>query len=182
MRKSAIILFSLLYVLAVKAHTYVEHSVLGQADFVKIQVSETGLHKITYEQLQQMGLDPQKVRIYGYGGGMLPQSFMQSKIDDLPEVPYFKHTKDGSFKKGDYLLFYAQGSITWSYSGGRFRHTRNPYSDYGYYFLTDEPGNATDIQTERNTTAHPLTNLTLTSPQYQVYEKDLHNILDPISG
>ena len=185
MRKSLIIfiLSLLLYVVAIKAHTYADHSVLSQADFVKVQVSETGLHKLTYEQLQQMELNPERVRIFGYGGGMLSQNFMQAKIDDLPEVPYYKHTAEqGSFKKGDYILFYAQGSFTWSFLGSRFRHTRNPYSDYGYYFLTDGLGSASDFQAKKKTDAHPKENLTLVSPQYKVHENDLCNLIDPISG
>lgn len=42
----------------------------------------------------------------------------------------------------DFFLFYGCGVIKWDYdkSTGSFIHTNNPYSNYGYYFLTDATG------------------------------------------
>ena len=49
------------------------------------------------------------------------------KYDDLKEVPTCSY--------GGKRLFYAVGTETWS-DPEELTRTRNPYSDYGYYFLT----------------------------------------------
>ena len=113
-------------------HTYADQSVLQQGTWVKIRVSETGVCRMSFSELQSAGLNPQQVRVFGYGGAQLEQDFTKRKIDDLPQVPVYV----GS----DYILFWAQGPIDWSYNGSRFSHTRNTYSDYGYYLLTDDAG------------------------------------------
>ena len=39
----------------VHARTYAEHSVLASGTWVKIRVSETGICKLTYDQIKEMG-------------------------------------------------------------------------------------------------------------------------------
>ena len=118
--------------MAAGIHTYTEQSVLSNGRWVKIRVSESGVCRMTFAQLQEAGLNPRQLRVFGFGGAMLTQDFMQPKIDDLPQVPVYV----GS----DYVLFWVQGPVSWSYDGTRFAHTRNTYSNYGYYFLTDNTG------------------------------------------
>ena len=118
--------------IAVSAHTYAPHSVLSSGKWVKMSVTETGMHYLTYDELQRAGLNPQELRIYGYGGGRLTQNFQLKKIDDLPQVPYFVVTgSDGVFNSGDYVVFYAQGLEKWEYNGARFSRANNPYSRKG---------------------------------------------------
>ena len=164
-------------------HTYAPHSILREGHWVKIQVSETGVHQITYEELLDAGLQPDQVRIYGYGGAMLTQAFNVRKIDDLPAVPFWMEKgADGIFGKGDYILFYAQANISWSYNGVRFIHTRNPYSDYGYYFLTDNVGEQRLLnQVAASIDAEEATDVT-TFANYMLHEKDLINLLDVSKG
>ena len=113
-------------------HSYVSQSRLAEGKWVKIRVKETGVCRMSFSEIESAGLNPQQLRVFGYGGAMLEQNFQKSKIDDLPQVPVYI----GS----DYVLFWAQGPIAWSYNGSRFEHSRNTYSDYGYYFLTDNVG------------------------------------------
>lgn len=144
MKQSLFILCISLFSIAVFSatrHTYVDESVLSDGKFIKLRVNETGVYAITYEELKEWGLQPENVRILGYGGNMLNENFTLPKRDDLPSVAFYMHKgTDNVFNKGDYILFYARGSIGWRYSGDRWRHTRNPYSDYGYYFLSDSAG------------------------------------------
>ena len=96
-------------------HTYTDQSVLNNGHFVKISVSETGVHVITYEQLKSWGIEPAQLRILGYGGGMLSENFMLHHWDDLPSVAFYMHKgADDVFNAGDYVLFYAQGPVTWT--------------------------------------------------------------------
>lgn len=162
------------------AHTYVSTSVLSSGNWIKMRVSETGIHCLTYDDLAAAGLNPANVRIYGYGGAMLNQNFRLDKIDDLPSVAFYMNTgDDGVFNQGDYILFYAQGVDSWEYSNRRFIHTRNPYSRYGYYFLTDNAGEQKLISS-----ANALTNYAYTAntfKAYMVHDIDSVNLVD-VSG
>ena len=162
------------------SHTYASNSVLAQGKFVKVRIVNTGIYKLTYDDLASMGVEPANVRIFGYGGNVLDQSFSSAKIDDLPELAiYMNKGDDGVFNPGDYVLFYAQGIQKWSYdvSKSMFTHTINSYSKYGYYFVTSDTGSGKRILAEKITlpetpTINPVTEFT----DYQVYEKDLQNL------
>ena len=114
---------------------YAESSVLSTGDWYKIQVDQTGIYKLTYEQLVDMGVkNPANVSVFGYGGPQLPESFLEPYIDDLPQLAiHMEKGSDGIFGKGDYILFYAQGPIKWKYDKSTkcFEHEVNTYSFYG---------------------------------------------------
>ena len=161
-------------------HSYVPVSAMSSGKLVKIQVGESGIYRITYEALRDMGINPQQVRLLGYGGGMLSQDFMQRKIDDLPSVGfYMEKGTDGVFGVGDYIVFYGQGTTTWDYADGRFAHTRNPYSEYGYYFVSDNVGEQRLLEKESTVLnidedAHEIKTFT----DLYVHEEELVNLLD----
>src|SRR5690606_21110782 len=98
-------------------HSYTTNSVLSQGTFHKIRITESGVYKLTYEDLTSIGLNPEHVRVFGYGGAMLEQDFSLPIIDDLPETPvWMEKGNDGIFNAGDYILFYAQGTTRWQYN------------------------------------------------------------------
>lgn len=147
------------------ASAYTASSVLGDGRWYKIRVSQSGIHKLTRKALASMGFkDPSKVRIYGYGGALLPETGLENMTDDLPELPAM-HTSDG-------ILFYAKGPLSWSMRmDGSYRHTWNTFSEYGYYFLTSDdsvmPTAIPELQPESGT----FTTVT-EGPDYALYEKD----------
>ena len=163
-----------------KTRTYTTTSVLAQGKFVKIRITDSGIFKLTYEDLVSMGVDPGNVRIFGYGGSVLAQSFSLPKIDDLPEVAiYMNKGSDGVFNSGDYILFYAQGINKWSYDKTKsmFTHVVNSYSGYGYYFVTSDAGTGKRI--EGKTIDLPASQTINTIEEfidYQVYEKEILNL------
>ena len=111
---------------------YASNSLLSEGKWVKIRVDKTGIYKLSYADLKNMGFsDPSKVSVHGYGGWPLDEDFSKEYIDDVPSTPVWR----GS----DYLLFYGKGPVKWEYdsSSQTFVHTNNPYSLYGYYFVTD---------------------------------------------
>ena len=149
-------------------HSYTDQSVLSSGHWVKIRVSESGVCRMSFSQLQQAGLNPQQLRVFGYGGAMLDQDFMADKIDDLPQVPVYV---------GDnYVLFWVQGPISWKYNGTRFSHTRNTYSEYGYYFLSDDAGSPLAPTAGEAVSGTP-TDVT-SYIHYAVHEKDSLNLID----
>ena len=121
--------------LTTTASSYSSSSVLASGAWAKIRVSESGICRLTSDVVSQAGFsDISKVRIYGFGGALVPEQLTQEWIaghDDLPEVAVCP--KDGQ------LYFYAYGPV--SYTGNTVTtRTRNPYSDYGYYFITQADG------------------------------------------
>lgn len=114
---------------------YAAHSVLATGRWAKIRVSETGVYQLTDSLIRQAGFtDMSRVKVYGYGGNLQNEQLVASELaasDDLPEVPTC--TINGR------RLFYAKGPVSWT-SNTAAKRTRNPYSDYGYYFLTESDG------------------------------------------
>ena len=110
---------------------YADHSVLASGKWAKIRVPSTGVYQLTDELIRKAGFtDLQKVKVYGYGGRLQNEQLESEELiatDDLKEVPTC--WVDGR------RLFYAYGTVSWD-SNTATRRTRNPYSDTGYYFLT----------------------------------------------
>ena len=116
---------------------YAEHSVLREGNWAKISVAESGFYELTDELVRKAGFsDASKVKIYGYGGALQPERLTGDYLtatDDLKELPTC--TMNGK------RVFYGVGPVNW-YNKESLARTRNPYADYGYYFLTeseDEP-------------------------------------------
>jgi len=122
---------------------YASNSVLASGDWFKIKVDKSGMYKLTYEQLQSMGFDvsanPANIAIFGNGGSLLPEDSDLFRHDDLVENPIeVVGGNDGNFGPGDYVLFYAEGPVVWSYNyfTDNFSHQTNYYDNYSYYFVT----------------------------------------------
>lgn len=116
---------------------YAEHSVLREGNWAKISVAESGFYELTDELVRKAGFsDASKVKIYGYGGALQPERLTGDYLtatDDLKELPTC--TMNGK------RVFYGVGPVNW-YNKESLARTRNPYANYGYYFLTeseDEP-------------------------------------------
>jgi len=126
-----------------KAFTYV-NSVLSEGSWYKIKVGKSGIYRLSFEQISSMSIgNPANVRIFGFGGEVLPEDCRKGEKDDLQAVPvYMNKGSDGIFNAGDYILFYTKGSVGWTYDPAfsMFRHKLNPYSDFSYYFVTSGTG------------------------------------------
>lgn len=147
---------------------FAENSVLKEGDWYKIAVANTGIHKVTFEDLTGMGMNfsgvnPDHIRIFGNGGAMLPERNGEPRPDDLQEVAIMMNDgADGSFDAGDHILFYAQGSVYWRYVPIRlaFEHVRHQYSDHNYYFITVKEGTGKRILPQEIITAVPVQEIT----------------------
>lgn len=149
---------------ALEAGAYAGHSALADGRWVKVEVKENGIYKLTYAELRKMGFsDPAKVSIHGYGGWPLAEDFSQPYLDDVPATAVYRGT--------DYLLFYGRGPVRWQYDAdkGTFTHTNNPYSLSGYYFVTD----ATETKEMETATAGMGAALSVnTYDDYLLHEED----------
>ena len=142
---------------------YAASSVLASGKWVRVSVEENGVYQITDSELKKMGFkDPAKVRLYGYGGHILPETGLSSLPDDLCEVPLWREDKR--------LLFYANGTIKWEYNNKRFVHSQNVYSNFGYYFLTESEEAPKEFA---KVSLQPTSSKVYTSyPDYALYEKE----------
>lgn len=126
-----------------RAPDYTDISVLNDGDIYKIEISEEGIYKISYDYLKNMGIDisninPSNIKIYGNGGGKLKQLIDDNYIDDLTEVPIFiEGESDNKFDKNDYILFYAEGPNKWDFDrkNRSINFSKNIYSNSNYYFI-----------------------------------------------
>ena len=148
---------------SVAAERYATSSVLSVGKWVRIAVEENGVHKITDSELKKMGFaNPSKVRLYGYGGHILPETGLASLPDDLVEIPLWR--------ENGFVLFYANGTIKWEYSGGRYIHSQNVYSTVGCYFLTESENAPMEFP---KVTLQPTNDAVYTSyNDYALYEKE----------
>ncbi len=142
---------------------YASHSILASGAWAKISIPESGFYQLTDALIRKAGFsDPSKVRIYGYGGALQPEVLTGdylTETDDLPEVP--------TATIGGKRVFYGVGPVTWAAADALVR-TRNPYSDYGYYFLTEADGEPLTVSAEELTAAH----YPAADDYHQLYEVD----------
>lgn len=167
---------------ALKSVSYASHSVLSQGSWYKIQIQNTGIYKITYADLKAWGVDmskvtPDKIRLFGNGGGMLPEANSAFRYDDLVENAISVVTAaSGVFASGDYILFYgtSPNKSIFDYQTRLFEHSINIYSDYTYYFLNFDGNDGLRIQDEQQSSLTPTyTSTFFTEGLY--YEKDKLN-------
>lgn len=168
---------------AVANPTYAEQSAMSSGDWYKIGLLETGVYKLTYSDLNELGvdlsgIDPRTIRVYHNGGGVLPELNAEARHDDLVEVPiYVEGETDGRFDQNDYILFYGCGPTSWKYNASRsaFEHVANAYDDYAYAFVVTGQGNGKRI----NEMAAPSGNANVTVSEfidYQLKEAKEYNL------
>ncbi|MDE5877456.1 MAG: hypothetical protein K2H47_08205 [Muribaculaceae bacterium] len=147
--------------------------------WVRTGITSTGIYRIGYERLREMGFNnPERVTVFGRGGAMLPMEFTDDKgtpviNNDLPHCDVY-HT-------GEAILFYAQGPDThlWTSdsdieSGGAFRNAgKNIYTDYAWYFLTD----TAEVSAMQQTPAPVDSRIVTDGMDFVWHEADLMNNL-----
>ena len=124
---------------AFSSSKYATTSKLASGKWVKVKVTESGVYEITAQELAEMGFsDPASVRVYGSGGTVINEVLNGKANDDLVAVPVSRY--------GDKICFYGRGVVNFTLSDPRtdaphYARTINPYSQVGYYFLTEGTGN-----------------------------------------
>jgi len=167
--------------------TTASNSVLGNGEWIKISVAENGIYKVDYSFLQKSGLlsngiNPDELKLYGNGGGMLPLSNNDFRYDDLQEnaIQIFDSDNNGLFNNGDYFLFYGTEQNTWKWNSSdkKFTHNKNLFSDSTYYFVTiNNNGNGKRIQDIPALTGTPPTRTVNQFIDFAFHEKDEFNFI-----
>ena len=164
---------------------YASSSVLSTGEWYKVGVTESGIYKIDRAALQAMGVNvqatnPRNLKVYGNGGGMLPQANEAPRLDDLQEnAIYVQGESDNSFDASDYILFYAEGPHTWAHtpnSPSAFTHSFNLYSDTIYYYITIGSSAGKRVQTQASVAGtYPIVS---SFDEYMFHEMDLQNLVN----
>ena len=158
-------------------------SVLSAGDWYKVKIDKDGIYKIDFNFLRNIGIDPtsidpQKIKIYGYGGGMLPQANSAPRQQDLPQNSIFVSGElDKTFDEEDYIIFYGEGPDKWSFDSSArcFVHEKNLYSESSFYYLTISEGLGKRVSTEAS--VFQSGNEIRTFTERHFFEPEEHNIL-----
>jgi len=164
--------------------TWAANSVLASGDWYMISVQENGIYKLTYTELKEMGMavdniNPQNLKVFGNGGGILPEANDEFVYDDLHENAIVVEAgNDGSFDEEDYMLFYGESPVQWVYEPSKlaFKHIGHPYSDYTYYFITAGEGAGKRIQ-NLEPPVHPASEKYTTFNDYAYHEINEQNLI-----
>lgn len=135
---------------ALAASRYASSSRLSEGHWVKIKVDTTGVYRIPYDKLRQLGFSsPEKVFVYGTGATTAAShSFLASNPDDLPMTPCL-HSNNS-------LIFYGEGDTrvmpTDNELGKSVSITRS-YADHDSFFFLGESASGTgyDFQSHNYT-------------------------------
>ncbi len=135
----------------------VAQSVLSSGTWKMVKVEKTGVHRISYSELLAMGLtNLDNVSIWGHDGRQLPFWNSQPNPDDLIQIPiHVDKGTDGAFNQGDYIYFFAQGPVTWSYNSEEdfFEHQLHDYTASTHYFITTSRSNPLRVSSQNQPTA-----------------------------
>lgn len=163
---------------------FASSSKLSSGSWYKMSVDKTGIYKLTYSFLKELGVDvdnvnPQTINIYGNGIGVLPLSNNKYRPDDLliNKIDVVGGN-DGVFNRNDYILFYAQGPDTWRFNSSqdRFEHKKHDYSDVAHYFIgigVDLPARINQVSETNLASSYVMNEF----DDYQFHEKELINLI-----
>ncbi len=162
-------------------------SALNSGTIYKFGVAQSGVYKLDYGFLKnELGIsnldnvDPRTIRVFGNGGGMLPERNSDLRADDLIENAVFVDGEsDGKFDQGDYILFYAVGPDPWVYRPGtldpELTVRKHLYDTRGWYFIKTGDGNGLRMTEQASV---PASVVTEEFDDFRRLEDDKVNLLD----
>lgn len=159
---------------------YASTSVLDTGHWLKISIQASGIYKVDAKMLERGGggskIASTSIKLFGNGGGILPESVQDSINDDLIECKIEMYDGgDGIFSGDDFFLFYAPGPSMWRFDSiqKRFVFTKNPYSDKSFYFITQSNENGSRVE--------QAPSLGLASVHVDQFDERIHHEIDTIN-
>ena len=176
-------IFLILLCLPLALTAQVSKSLLADGDLYKFGITSDGIHILTYESLEQVGInpttiDPKSIQILSAGGGILPEEFGTPRIQDLAEIPIqIKGEEDGVFDRTDHIIFYGEGPDPWQFieADQVYHQNKNPYDTRNFYFI--KIGNENGQRIQGTNTVENGEYETASYLDRQHYEKEIFNLL-----
>ncbi|MGA9637904.1 type IX secretion system sortase PorU [Flavobacterium sp.] len=157
----------------------ITNSVLASGDWYRFYIEKSGIYKLDKNFIQQLGINinninPKNIRLFGNGGRMLPLSNQTYYPFDLTEnAIQIIGENDGKFDNGDYIIFYGEGTDTWS---SESQTSVNIYDNKSYYYINIQGGEeGKRIPETTQPSGSPTLNIT-NFDDTQYHEVDLYNI------
>lgn len=156
-----------------------EQSILATGTWYKLLIPSDGIYKITYNDFIAWGInpsaiDPAKIGLYSNGGEIISEINGNTFPDDMVAVGIeIIGGEDGHFGEGDYIRFWANGPLRWTYniSSKMFKQNKNPYAVQIPYFLNINDTAPSRVIIRNNVTNNPTHQVT-TFPDFQYYKPD----------
>lgn len=150
-----------------RAATFAPNSVLQNGDWFKIGVTASGVYKLDYNFLEDLGvsmsnLNPNHLNVYGNHTPQQPINNSTYRPDDLlKNAIYIEGDADNNFGSNDYILFYATGPDLVDYNTTTEDRRKNNQDSLAYYFLhvdaSDSPKRVGSIANSTNPVTHVVT-------------------------
>lgn len=139
----------------------IENSVLAAGKWKKFYVEESGIHRIDFSFLRDLGfsaeeINPNTLKIYSHGGKMLPlvNADTPTHFFGLPEIPLqLNLANPNTLVQGDDVYFYAEATEGY-YSPDNETHL-NLYADRAEYFVTFSGGSGKRVAPAVEPTTNP---------------------------
>ncbi|MCE1198999.1 MAG: type IX secretion system sortase PorU [Marinilabiliales bacterium] len=145
--------------------------------WLKISVSETGIHKIDYSWLKENGFDhPENVRIYAAEPLSDSEKSDPSEEGKLTMLPVLRVTEGtGAF------LFYNEGVVTWQYDATVNRYLRILHPERlekSFFFLSDQPTLTSDRLEQQKSIIVPASEDVTAYDDPLLWEEEKINLLE----
>ncbi len=159
----------------------------NQGPWFRVAVQTEGVYSISGAQLKQAGLamnqySVENIRMFNYGGFILPYSVFTPRPSDLNEIAIDVEDKDGNglLSEGDRILFYGKGLGGWRFDDTpgvfNWKYEPNNYDVSNYYLLTIDQHTGKRILSG-NSPQLSNPDIPGTFPDYYRFETDRYNIL-----
>ncbi len=162
-----------------------KESALKDGEIYKFALKETGVTRLDYAFLKNElkisnldQIDPRTIKVFGNGGGMLPEANSKVRADDLIENNILiSGEEDGKFDASDAILFYAVGPDKWLFDplSKTFSRPKNIYDDEAFYFIKISSGNGARLPIQASIANTQYTSTTFND--FQRIEDDKTNLL-----
>ena len=173
------LIISLFFLFAALAS--IAQSVLQHGEWAKVQVSESGVYKISYDDVVAMGFaQPASIQIFGNGVGELPLMNTEQLPPTLHEIAiYTSFAKGAQFSAGDYVLFYADVPRNWQFNetSKQIEYKINSYTAQNQYFIRINSGEEPLRVQPKAQTQNVVSKTITTCNNVQIHEKDETNVL-----
>ena len=162
---------------------FASSSVLASGDWYKIGVPADGLYKLTYDDLNALGIavnsiNPKGINIYGNHQTEISSKNWIYRPDDLLKNSILVVGEaDLSFDAADYVLFYAKGPDNFKVNSFDFTARRNKIDSLTYYFIHIDNSDAPKRIESVSNSPNPVTHNVNSYNGYAFHENDEENLL-----